>query len=272
MRSVKDVLDEMGYLIETYGIRELKFEDDNLTFDTDRARAIFEGMIERGYDLTWNTPNGIGVRTLTEDMLRLMKHSGCFEVTLAIESGDSYVLRNIINKPLDLAEAELAARRCRKMGIETTGYFIIGFPDETREQIFHTYKFARKLKLDKAYFFIFNPLVGTPLHDKCVREGLLNDEYSSEEDNYFISRFHSPHWTANDLYRWQKKFFWSYNMSLAFRNPVRFFVKYWNMFTKHPRFVAKVVRSMVRETSGAIFNRLPPDKYMQPSAKSPKSQ
>jgi len=256
-RSVDDILNEMKHLIETYGIKELKFEDDNLTFDSERAGAIFRGMIDRGYDLTWNTPNGVGVRTLTEDMLKLMKQSGCFEVTLAVESGDPYVLRNIINKPLDLAEAELAAQRCKKIGIETTGYFIIGFPDETREQIFRTFKFARRLKLDKAYFFIFNPLVGTPLHEKCVRENLLSEEYSSEDDNYFISRFESPNWTAEELYRWQKKVFWSYNLSLFFRNPVRFFTKYWNMFVKTPRFMLKAINILIRDTLAIISNRLP---------------
>lgn len=261
MRSADNVLDEMGYLIETYGMRELKFEDDNLTFDCERSRRIFEGMIERGYDLTWNTPNGVVVRTLTEDMLRLMKRSGCFDLTLAIESGDPDVLKNIIHKPLNLVEAELAAKRCREIGIETTGYFIFGFPGETREQIFRTFKFAKKLKLDRAYFFIFNPLVGTPLHQKCIDEGLLTNEYSNEDDNYFISRFKSPNWTAEELYRWQKKVSWSYNLSLFFRNPPRFVKKYWFTFYQHPRFVTKALKSLIQEIYGALFNRLPEEKY-----------
>ncbi len=256
-RNPQDVLDEIGHLIETYGIRELKFEDDNLTFDYERSRELFEGMIERGYDITWNTPNGIAVRTLSEQMLSLMKKAGCYEVTLAVESGDPYVLRNIVNKPLELEQAELVARRCKKLGMETAGYFIFGFPGETREQIFRTFKFARCLKLDRAYFFIFNPLVGTPLHEKCVREGLLTEDYCSEDDNYFISRFKSPDWTAEELYRWQKRALWSYNLSFAARSPVRFFKKYSNSVFKNPRIFAKALGVLWRDSIETIFSRSP---------------
>jgi len=270
-RNVDDVLDEIGHLIGTYGVRELKFEDDNLTFDYERSRALFTGMAERGYDITWNTPNGVAVRTLTEEMLSLMKRAGCYEVTLAIESGDPYVLRNIVNKPLDLAQAELAAKRCKKLGIETAGYFIFGFPGETREQIFRTFKFARRLKLDRAYFFIFNPLVGTPLHEKCVREGLLTDNYSSEDDNYFISRFKSPHWTAEELYKWQKQTLWTYNLLFAARNPVRFFRKYYNSVFRNPRILAKGLGALCRDSMAAVLSRSSFGKSTRAAVKRPET-
>ncbi len=256
-RSPEDVLDEIDYLIKTYGIKELKFEDDNLTFDTDRAKAIFQGIVDRGYDLAWNTPNGIAIRTLTEDMLKLMKRSGCFEVTLAVESGDPEVLRNVIKKPLDLAETELVARWCTKLGIETTGYFIIGFPGETREQIFRTFRYARRLKLDKAYFFIYNPLVGTPLREKCIRDKLIPEDHTNEDDNWFIGQIESDHWTSKELYRWQKAAFWGYNFSLFLRNPFRFVAKYWNVLTRNPTFVKQALRSLINDTLRVIKTLYP---------------
>ena len=66
----------------------LKWQDDNLTADRNRAKAIFQGMIDRGLAMPWNTPNGLALWTLDAEMLTLMKESGCFEITLAVESGD----------------------------------------------------------------------------------------------------------------------------------------------------------------------------------------
>ena len=95
------------------------------------------------------------------------------------------------------------------------------------------------------------------MHEKCRREGLLTDDYSSEDDNYFISRFKSPHWTAEELYKWQKRTLWTYNLSLAARNPVRFFKKYYNSVFRNPRTLARGLRALWRDSIAAIFYRSP---------------
>ncbi|MFO8048175.1 MAG: cobalamin-dependent protein, partial [Desulfosudaceae bacterium] len=130
-RSAENVLAEIKHLQEEFGIEELKWQDDNLTADKERAREIFTKMIERGLTMPWNTPNGIAIWTLDEDMLRLMKQSGCYEIALAVESGDPDSFQRFVGKPFSLEKAREIARLARKHRIATVGYFIIGFPGET---------------------------------------------------------------------------------------------------------------------------------------------
>ena len=100
VRSANNVLDEIEFLVHKYGFEEIQFIDDNLTLDRPRAREIFNGLIKRKLHIKWNTPNGIAVWTLDEKMLELMKASGCYELTVAFESGVQEVINKIIKKTI----------------------------------------------------------------------------------------------------------------------------------------------------------------------------
>jgi len=244
-RSAENVLEEMEYLVSELGIREFKFFDDNLTANKARAKEIFQGMIARQFNVTWNTPNGIHVKHLDDELLDLMKASGCYELTLAVESGDPDVLRYIIRKPTRLPEVEEAAKRIRRKGLGSYGFFIIGFPGETREQIQHTLDFSRKLDLDRISCFIANPLPGTEMYRICKERGYIQDDYSFDSIDYFEGRFETPEWSREELHRLRRGWFWRYNLSLLVRHPVRFFSRYLP-FLARPGLVLDIVRRRLR--------------------------
>jgi len=242
-RAPEAVLDEMEELVSRFGMREIKFFDDNLAAHLDRAKAIFQGMIERGIDVSWNTPNGIGIHNLDYEILDLMKRSGCYELTLAVESGDPYVLKNIIHKPFNLDKALEVSRILRRMKLGTYGFFIIGFPGETKEQILNTIKFARKLNLDRISVFVANPLPGTEVFNIAGERGYIGEDFPFEEADYFSARFDTPEWTGEWVEKTRKRFFWSYNLSLLVRDPIRFFRVYWPVMTHRPVSTVKLVLS-----------------------------
>ena len=247
LRSVENVLAELTHLKQTYDLREIKFEDDNLTFDQERAKALFRGMIERGLNFHWNTPNGIAVRHLDDEMLALMKQSGCYELTLAVESGDPDVLRHIVHKPLDLAEATRAAERIKAHGIETAGYFIVGFPGETRAQIENTLRFAYRLNLDRAYIFMYTPLPGTPLAEQARKDGLLREGFDFEqENNYFLPSVKLADLSFDELTRLQRRAFWKSNLRLLLQRPDRFLRKYGPTLVNHPEMFWRFFRAVRR--------------------------
>ena len=245
LRPVAAVLDELQHLKDAYAIGEVKFEDDNLTFDEQRAKALFRGMIDRRLNLHWNTPNGIAVRHLDDEMLGLMKRSGCYELTLAVESGDPDVLKNIIHKPMDLAEAETAAARIKAHGIETAGYFIVGFPGETRSQVENTLSFAYRLKLDRVYIFMYTPLPGTPLAEQAMADGLVREGFDFEaENNYFLPSVQLADLTAAELTALQRRAFWKSNLRLLVTRPDRFVKKYGSTLVRHPELLLRFLRAV----------------------------
>lgn len=244
-RSADNVLEEMEQLVKEYGVREFKFFDDNLTSDKGRAKAIFKGMIERDLRVTWNTPNGIHVISMDDEMLDLMKESGCYELTLAVESGDPYVLKNIIQKPTNLAQVEEAAERIRKKRIGSYGFFIIGFPGETKEQIKNTLDFSGRLKLDRISTFIANPLPGTRLYDTALEKGYISEDYSFDNIDYFEGRFDTDEWTRDEVHKLRRQWFWRHNLRLLFRRPWAFFKTYKTMITR-PRLVLDILLRRIR--------------------------
>ncbi len=243
-RSAANVLTEMDELVGKYGIREFKFFDDNLSANPGRAKELFRGMIERKFNVSWNTPNGIHVANLDEEMLDLMKQSGCYELTLAVESGDPGVLKDIIHKPTDLGQVERAARLIRQKGMGSYGFFIIGFPGETKAQIQNTLDFSRKLDLDRISCFIANPLPGTELYEICREKGYIDKSYRFDRIDYFEGRFSTSEWTYQELHRLRHRWFWKYNLSLLLRHPVRFFARYWPILSR-PGLVYEIIKRRI---------------------------
>ena len=175
-RSANNVLSEFRELATRYQIREIHFEDDNLTCDRERAAEIFNGMIREKMEFLWATPNGLAVNTLDEELLDLMRASGCYSISLAIESGSKEVLERIIHKPVSLTRARRIRAHAKSLGIRVTGFFIIGFPGETKAQIQETVGFAEGLDLDNAGLLIAAPYPGTELLAQCTAQSCLTSQ------------------------------------------------------------------------------------------------
>lgn len=246
-RSPENVLDEIGELIRKWGIKEIQFEDDNFTANKKRAKQIFQGIIDRGYQIAFNMPNGIAVWTLDEEMIGLMKRAGCYEVTLAFESGCQEVLDRIIKKPLDLQKAREITRRIHQAGIHTNAFYIFGFPGETREQIQETFQFARRIKTNMAYFFIANPLPGTELYQRAKAEDLLPDDFNFENLTFTKYIYKPKYFKPHELERMAGREFVKYNLLSIFRNPWYLFKKaILDLFFRRPRYTLGLLLRVYR--------------------------
>ena len=198
-RSAKNVLDEIEYLIKNYGIKEIHFEDDNFTADKARAMAIFDGMIEREFGISWNVPSGMAVSTLSEDLLVKMEASGCYSISLAIESGNQDVLKKLMNKPVNLKTLPMLVRKIREIGMDARGFFILGYPGETKTTIRQTVDFARELELDWAYFFIASPLPNTKMYKTCIEKGYIKEEDFDPIRSFYQSIIRTPEFNPEYL-------------------------------------------------------------------------
>jgi len=201
LRSAEDVFDEIEYLIKEYGVKEIHFEDDNLTGDKKRAIELFDGMIERKFNIKWHIPSGIAVYTLSEDFLDKMKASGCYSISLAIESGNQDVVTNLMNKPVNLKVVPDLATRIRKAGMDVRGFFIIGFPGETKETIQQTIDFARSIELDWTYFSIASPLPHTEMYKTCIKKGYIKDKDFDPIRSFHRSIIRTPEFDPEYLYQ-----------------------------------------------------------------------
>jgi anaerobic magnesium-protoporphyrin IX monomethyl ester cyclase len=201
-RTPKNVADELEQIVQTYGIKQVDFEDDNLTFNKPRMEAICDEITKRKLDIEWYTPNGVRADCLDARLLSKMRRSGCQRIMVAPESGVQRVVDQIIKKNQDLKKVEAAIVNARKVGIKVSCFFIIGFIGETKEDIQATIEYAhllRQLGADRFYFSYATPLVGTELYLQAEESGYLSAEFSDDALSWAQPLIETPQFTANDL-------------------------------------------------------------------------
>ncbi|MFH1063150.1 MAG: cobalamin-dependent protein [Candidatus Omnitrophota bacterium] len=241
-RSAENVISEIRHLIDTYGIKELQFEDDNLTFDKKRAMAIFQQIITENLDILWTTPNGVALWAMDEAMLLKMKQSGCYRLCLALESGDQEVLHKIINKPLDLQKAKHLISFAYKQGFETDAFFVIGFPGETKQQIKRTFSFGRGLEVSNVNYYIATPYPGTKLYEQCVKADYLVKDFDPESLGVKKGVIITSEFTPGELEKMVSQEKLLFYVLLLFKNPKAFYVKVIKRFIHDPVYVTNFAK------------------------------
>ncbi len=214
-RSASAVLDELEYLVKEKGIREIHFEDDNLTFDRERAVAIFKGIIDRNLDIAWIPTNFIAFNKIDRGILELMKESGCYALWIPVESGDLTTLKRM-KKPTPMRKFREFVPIIKELGIKTNGLFMFGLPGETREQMERTFEFAQELGMDYSSFAIFTPLPGTELWDESVKINpeLGHPDYDWSRLKFGVSNLTIDGMTPEELIRLRRKVWLKTNWNL----------------------------------------------------------
>lgn len=169
--SIEYVMAEINELACRYGIKDIAFIDDVFTIDRNRTYSVCEGLARRKNKLVWSANVRIGL--VDKNMLKTMKDSGCWMVSVGIESGNQDIL-NKIKKQIKLEQAEELSRWCKEVKLMLHPNYIIGHPGETLDTINQTISFARKLYSHLPLFTIMTPYPGTELWNIAEQYGTLN--------------------------------------------------------------------------------------------------
>lgn len=167
-RSADNVVDEIIWLKRTYNIEELEIIDDIFNYDKARAKDIFKKLIDAGLNLKISFPSGIKYEMIDDELLDLFKKAGVYRLALGIESGNQRVQKTI-GKIVDLARVREIIAQCSKMGFFVSGFFQLGIPGETKEEMMDTIRFAISTKLHTAMFHFTVPFPGTTMYEEYVK-------------------------------------------------------------------------------------------------------
>lgn len=175
VRSVDDVVKEIDLLANNFGMKSLTIIDDNFIQNKDRAEKILNEIIGKKYNLNLTFPNGLLIRNLFKDgevdkkFLDLLVEAGTTEIDLPIETASPRILREYLsdkyNPNLNLNEL---CKTFADKNIKVAGYFMLGFPNESKEEMDSTINLARQLKgvgMDTGWFFAVTAFPGTQYWD-----------------------------------------------------------------------------------------------------------
>lgn len=196
-------------------------------------------------DIVWDAPNGVVIKDLDKNLIQLMKKSGCTGLKLAIESGDPFILNQVIRKPLVLDKVKDIVNWCKELRLYTLAYFVLGMPGETRETVNRSIEFAKSLPLDEVSVYIATPFPGTWLYNECVESGYLKMSYpdipaEDMAENYAI--IETEHLSSSELQRLQSSFYYEFYKAKFFKNPSYYFTR----IMKDPRLILKYISNARR--------------------------
>jgi len=193
-RSLKNVVDEMEECAKKFGIKEFLIYDDTFTVDRQRVVDICQEINKRKLDIVWDIR--ARVDTIDEDLLTIMKKAGCERIHYGVESGTQKIL-DILRKGITLEQVEKAFKLTKKAGIQTLGYFMIGNPTETKEDVLKTIKFAKKINPDYVHITITMPFPATDLYFLALQKGIIKKDVWLEFAKNPSLDFVPPIWKEN---------------------------------------------------------------------------
>ncbi|MCW2943379.1 MAG: B12-binding radical protein [Actinoallomurus sp.] len=180
-REPQEILREMDELRDRHGVTAFRFVDDLFL----GARRVIEQMMTAftaahvGSWAVWDATGRINVLDRAhDDTLDLLAANGLREVALGIESGSERVL-SYIDKRITPDMIRSVAARLTERGIKVKGYFILGFPTETRTELADTVRLVHELwdltdhrpGSFRASVFEFRPYPGTPEWTRLMHTG-----------------------------------------------------------------------------------------------------
>lgn len=200
--SVGRALEELELLYNKYGIREIYFKDNLFTFNRAWIMKLCEGLLERGLKFSWSC--GTSVKYVTPELLAMMKKAGCHTINFGFESGTQRILDSV-NKNITVEQSLRAAEMTHAAGIQIFGFFMIGFPGETREEIENTIALAHKIKPDLLMFALVTPFPGTRLWTKFGLDEAGSETWDWRDYNWYRRSSSLSSMTSKELMylRWK---------------------------------------------------------------------
>jgi len=185
-RSPENVLAEIRTLYEQHNVRELEIVDDIFNCDLPRAKQIFDMILESGMKIRFTFPNGIRGDYADEEFFVKARRAGAVFMAFAVETATPR-LQKLLQKNINLEKIQHNISLARKHGIFCLGFFMLGFPTETREELQATVDFAVNSDLHAAHLFMVNPYKGTELAK--LAEQIGKRVSSKFDDNYLTPGF-----------------------------------------------------------------------------------
>ena len=174
LRSVRNVFAEIEECYYKFNIRNFFFKADTFTIDNEWASALCDKIINSDLNGKIEFTANSRTKPLSFELLQKMKQAGCFMVAVGFETGSEKTMK-LIKKGATLEDSIRATELIKKAGIPLFGFFMVGFPWETKEDIKATEKFILKLNPDFIEIHIAMPYYGTELYQYCVDYNTLSD-------------------------------------------------------------------------------------------------
>lgn len=187
IRSVRSIIDEIKQVKSRYKIKDIHFADElfpaNLEWIKEFSRLYKKEIGAPFYCLV--RPN-----LIREEAVKLLKDAGCKVMRMGVESGDPYMLRNVLKRDVTIKQIKNSIKLIKKYNIYLEACVMFGLPGESREQAMRSMDLLLETKPNSIFTSMFTPYPRIDLAEYCFKNGFLDRSKEPELNNGAIGRMH----------------------------------------------------------------------------------
>jgi anaerobic magnesium-protoporphyrin IX monomethyl ester cyclase len=232
--SAEYVLDMIRYLVETFNIKEIVFEDDQFFLKGKRVKRICEGLLKADLGISWSCSGRVNS---VDDiaLLKLMKRSGCWQINYGIESASQKIL-DYAKKAITVEQVRKAVSLTHEAGILAKGYFIFGLPYENEKTMDKTIRFAKSIPLTDISVFMLTPFPGSEIYDIAGQHGTIINDF--KQMNVLNVVYVPKGLSREKLLYYQQRF-----MKEFYLRP-QIIASYMKRFSANPRMLFRLLKAL----------------------------
>lgn len=179
-RSPQNVVEEIG-LLRKKGIDYVHFDDDTFGISRKYITDLCDSISRYAHGTKWSCE--MHIKLIDDDIIKLMKESGCSSVIIGVESGNNEILKKI-RKGTTIEEAIEASNIIKRHRVNLSAFFMVGFPWETENTLKDTVNAIGKIKADTIIYSIFMPYPGTEAFEYCRENELIPENFDISSYNH----------------------------------------------------------------------------------------
>lgn len=193
-RSVANVVDELAWIQDEQGPLHIVFRDPLFSQDRDRILAMCDGIRSRGLRHTFECVTRLD--RLDTALLDTMHAAGLRAMSFGVESVAPTTLKKVGRRPIREPHQREVLEHCRRLGVVTAAFYVLGFGEDTRESICETIAYSVDLGSTVAQFKILTPYPSTPLF-KRMQAQITETDW--EKFDGFTPTFTHPSMSHDEL-------------------------------------------------------------------------
>lgn len=201
-KDIKKIVDEIEFYLKRYNVEYFYFISESFLSINERK---FDEFID--YYKSIKVPFWFNTRieTITPDKLEKLESINCNRISIGLESGSEYIRKKLLKRNYSNEYFVEKFKMLNDYDMSVSVNNIIGFPDETREQIFETIDLNRRIKAESFGAYIFQPYQGTNLRDYCIEKDYIPDDYLAG-DAHLDAKLDMPQITKEEIIGLQRTF------------------------------------------------------------------
>lgn len=184
--SATRVVEEIKILHNVYGYKSICIYDDLFSINKNRLKEIVTLLEEEGLLGKIKFDALARANCFDEEIAVLLRKMGVYSLTFGFESGSQKILNYLKRESVTLEQGYDAAWIAKKHGFLVSGFFMLGSPGETIEDINKTFNFIKKLELDSEILFQLKAYPGTECWDYALKNNILKGDFYNHKPEDFI--------------------------------------------------------------------------------------